>query len=224
MPIIRKLPPMKALFLVAFALANIPSLAMTQPITAEDRVHIAAIERDLPPAVTIKGRPAPLAESLAERMSATKTPGVSIAFFEDGRIRWTRTYGFADVAARRPVTPETLFQAASISKPVTAMAALRLVQDGRLDLDADINSRLTEWRVPASGFTAERKVTLRELLSHTAGLTVHGFEGYPPGQALPSAVQILEGRAPANSPPVVPTPGQASAGSIPAAATSWFSC
>ena len=194
---------MKPVLLFAALLAALPNLAMTQSITPEDQAHIAAIERDLPPAVVIKGRPAPAIESLAERMAATRTPGVSIAFFEDGRIRWTRTYGLADVASRRPVTPATLFQAASVSKPVTAMAALRLVQEGQLDLDEDVNARLTAWKVPASPFTAERKATLRGLLSHTAGLTVHGFDGYGPGKALPDAVEILEGRPPANSPPVV---------------------
>jgi len=186
--------------LAALLVLAVPATA--QPLSARDRAHIAAMENGLLPPVVIRGRPIPV-ETLAGRMKATNTPGVSIAFIEDGRIAWTKTYGLADVASARPVTPETLFQAASITKPVTATAAMRLVQEGRLDLDQDVNLRLRAWKVPASAFTALRKVTLRGILSHTAGLTVHGFDGYPPGHPLPTTVQILNGQPPANSAPVV---------------------
>lgn len=135
-------------------------------------------------------------------MAAWKVRGVSVAFIEDGRVKWVRAYGVANVAARRPVTPDTLFQAASMSKMVAAAAALRLVEQGRLDLDEDVNSRLKGWKVPASGFTAESKVTLRRLLSHTAGLTVGGFPGYVAGKPVPTVVQILDGQPPANTPAV----------------------
>ncbi|MDP3854109.1 serine hydrolase [Phenylobacterium sp.] len=193
---------MKSLIVAVALLALVAGPTRAQPSSAEDRAHIAAIENGLLPAVVIKGRPFPAA-TLDGRMRATKTPGVSIAFFEDGRIRWTRTYGLADVASGRPVTAETLFQAASISKPVAATAALRLMQDGRLSLDDDVNMQLKDWRLPDSAFTADRKVTLRGLLSHTAGLTVSGFPGYPPGGALPEVVQILNGQAPANTRAVI---------------------
>lgn len=190
-------------FVVAVALLAFGACpTMAQPGSAQDHARIAAIENGLLPAVVIKGRPLPVG-TLDARMQATKTPGVSIAFFEDGHIRWTRTYGLADVASGRPVTAETLFQAASISKPVAATAALRLVQEGRLNLDNDINTQLKDWKLPDSAFTADRKVTLRGLLSHTAGLTVSGFPGYRPGDALPGVVQILNGQAPANTPAVV---------------------
>src|SRR5438034_7259566 len=87
-------------------------------------------------------------------------------------------YGKADQNSARPVTEETMFQAASISKTITALAAMLMVQDGRLQLDGDINEVLKSWKVPSSRLTAERKVTLRELLSHTAGISVGGFHGY----------------------------------------------
>jgi CubicO group peptidase (beta-lactamase class C family) len=197
------------------ALASAIWLFAAAPTLAAERgesstaAHIAAIENGLTPPLLIAGRPRP-ASNLLERMRETKTPGVSIAFFEKGRIVWTRTYGLADVASGRPVTPDTLFQAASISKSVTAAGALRLVEAGSLDLDQDVNARLSGWRVPDSAFTAEKKVTLRGLLSHTAGLTVHGYDGYAPGVAVPTTIQILNGAAPANSLPVVSTqaPGQ----------------
>ena len=196
-------PVAPTILIVAMAaLAVSVGSATARPGSREDRAHIAAIENGLLPALVIKGRPLPT-RTLALRMQETKTPGVSIAFFEDGRIRWTKTYGLADVASGRPVTSRTLFQAASVTKPVTAMAALLLVQDGRLSLDEDVNARLRAWKVPASPFTAKRKVTLRGLLGHTSGLGVHGFGGYAPGAALPDTIQILNGRPPANSPAVV---------------------
>ena len=100
------------------------------------------------------------------------------------------------------VTPTTLFQAASISKPVTATAMLRLVERGTLDLDANVNRYLTSWKVPDNKFTATEKVTLRRIVSHTAGLTVHGFPGYSPTDPMPTVVQVLNGKKPANTGPV----------------------
>ena len=102
-----------------------------------------------------------------------------------------------------PVTADTLFQAASISKPVSAMAALRLVDQGALDLDRDVNQLLTSWKVPENEFTRQHDVDLRGILSHTAGLTVHGFDGYSVGTTLPTVPQILAGTPPANNKPVV---------------------
>ena len=100
------------------------------------------------------------------------------------------------------MTGDTLFQAASISKLITAMAALRLVEEGVLDLDADVNEALRSWRVPENEHTQEYKVTLRGLLSHTAGMSPSGFPGYPAGEALPTLQQILDGEPPAGSEPV----------------------
>src|SRR5881394_2224698 len=93
-----------------------------------------------------------------------------------------------------------LFQA--FGMPVTAVAALRLVEQGKLNLDADVSQYLKSWKLPANRFTGQKKVTLRELLSHTAGATVHGFPGYTTGQTAPTLVQVLNGEKPANSPPV----------------------
>ena len=158
----------------------------------------ARIENGLLPGIVIAGRPLP-AKPLAERMAALKTPGVSIAVINDGRIEWARGYGVAETGGGAPVTPRTLFQAASISKPVASLAALRLVEQGKLSLDQDVNERLTSWKVPESDLTKTEKVTLRRLLSHSAGLTVHGFGGYPSDAAVPALVQVLDGRKPANS-------------------------
>lgn len=175
---------------VAAAPASAPDSALS--------ARISRVENGLLPAVVIKDAP-PKSMSLTERMAFYKVPGVSVAFFDHGQIVWARGYGFADVASQRPVTPDTLFQAASISKPVSALAALRLVQDGKLSLDEDVNLKLKTWKVPENAFTEKEKVTLRRILSHSAGLTVHGFPGYASSDSLPTVVQILNGEKPANT-------------------------
>ena len=174
-----------------------------------DHAQIAAVETSLRPANPIAGEP--VTRTLSHRMSDLKVPGVSIAFLENGKVKWVRSYGVADVAKGQPVTPNTLFQAASMSKAVAAAGALRLVEQGRLSLDEDVNGRLRAWKVPASAFTSDEKVTLRRLLGHTAGLTVSGFPGYQASKPVPTVVQILEGTAPAITPAVrsFEAPGQA---------------
>ena len=134
-------------------------------------------------------------------MAALHVRGVSIAVIHDGKVEWAKGYGVASIGGA-PVTPETLFQAASISKPVTAMAVLHLVQTGKLNLDTDVNQYLKSWKVPANDFTKKTKITLRELLSHTAGMTVHGFPGYASDAPIPTLVQVLNGAKPANSPAI----------------------
>ncbi len=136
--------------------------------------------------------------SLVERMEHHKTPGVSIAVLHNDQIEWARGYGVKEAGKPETVALETLFQAGSISKPVAAVAAMRMVEAGRLDLDEDVNRYLTSWRVPANDGWQPR-VTLRQLLSHTGGLTVHGFPGYAQGQPIPTPVQVLNGEEPANT-------------------------
>ena len=137
--------------------------------------------------------------TMQELMERLHVPGVSVAVVKDFQIHWAKTYGVADVETGRPTDATTLFQAASISKPVTAMAAMRLVQEHRLDLDRDVNSILKSWRVPASDLTTDRPVTPRALFSHTSGADDgFGFPGYAPTAPRPTLVQILEGQPPSN--------------------------
>ncbi|MEM9408761.1 MAG: serine hydrolase domain-containing protein, partial [Acidobacteriota bacterium] len=126
-------------------------------------------------------------------------PGLSIAVLEDGEIAWAAGYGVVRAGEEAPVTPQTLFLAGSISKPVAATGALRLVQEGTVELDADVNDLLESWKVPASDAAAGKPVTLRGLLTHTAGLTVHGFPGYPLGAELPTVPEILDSEGVANT-------------------------
>jgi len=137
-------------------------------------------------------------QTLAAVMARFNVPGVSVAVIRDYAIHWSKGYGVADVETKQPVTVDTLFQAASISKPVTAMAAMSLVQDGRLELDADVNLILESWKVPKpTGWSAP--VTPRSLMSHTSGSDDgFGFPGYEPGTPRPTLVQILNGEAPSN--------------------------
>jgi CubicO group peptidase (beta-lactamase class C family) len=142
--------------------------------------------------------------TLQQVMEKFHVPGLSIAVIKDFKIQWAKGYGVADVKSGRPVNVDTLFQAASISKPVTAMAALRLVQEGRFSLDEDVNHILKTWHIPDRTFTREQPVTPRSLFSHTSGADDgFGFPGYDPGAARPTVVQILNGQPPSNTGPVL---------------------
>jgi CubicO group peptidase (beta-lactamase class C family) len=174
------------------------ALAAQTPSVLEERIQ--RIQDRIPPATLVKGEPVPTTK-LADRMAALHVPGVSIAVIHEGKIEWARGFGVTSVGGS-PVTPETLFQAASISKPVAAMAVLRLVQSGKLSLDTDVNDYLKTWKLPPNSFTARTKVTIRQLLTHTAGLTVHGFAGYASDAPLPTLLQVLNAEKPANSAPI----------------------
>jgi CubicO group peptidase (beta-lactamase class C family) len=139
-------------------------------------------------------RRALLLGGLTATMRRLHVPSVSIAMIAEGRLAWAEAYGNSSV--------RTCYQAASLSKVVTAVAALRLVEEGRLGLDTSVNAELHSWRLPASPLTRNHPVTLRGLLSMTGGINVPGYAGYPRGAALPDLQQILDGTPPANSPPV----------------------
>ena len=185
-----------AITITAGAGAASPAAQVADPSAAAARA--ARIEKGLLPGIIIAGRPVP-EMSLAERMAALKVPGVSVAVIDGDKIAWAKGYGVLEAGSPAPVTEKTLFQAASISKSVAAMAAMRLVDQAKLVLDEDVNVRLKSWKVPENEFTRKEPVTLRRLLSHTAGLTVSGFGGYPAGTPVPTTVQVLSGEKPANS-------------------------
>lgn len=140
--------------------------------------------------------------SLAEVMAAAGIPAISFAAISRFEIVDTQAYGVTGAGETAAVTTRSLFQAASVSKPVTATGALALVARGQLSLDDNVNTYLTSWRVPDNAYTTTQKVTLRRIISHTAGLNVHGFPGYAADAALPTLPQVLDGVAPANTAPV----------------------
>ena len=176
---------------LAFAVLVLQSPPQAQ---APPPAEIAAIEG------VQTGREGELAAlTLEEVMKRTGVPGLTVAVIRDFELQWTRAYGLADVVSNTAATADTLFQAASISKPITAMAILKAVSDKRFTLDDDVNKVLVSWKVPASEHTAKQSVTLRGLLSHTSGTDDgFGFPGYKPDAPLPTLPQILSGESPSN--------------------------
>ena len=160
------------------------------------RIHrIEASVVDMP----IGGDELPLRLDLQKLMQLYKVPGLSIAVIDNFQIVWTKAYGVIEGGSATPVTSRTLFQAGSISKPMAATGALYLVEQGKLSLDENVNQKLKTWKVPENEFTKNEKVTLRRLMSHSAGLTVHGFPGYDVNDSMPTLVQIFNGEKPANT-------------------------
>ena len=182
---------MKTLFIsTLLSITLVTACNYEQPADVTDEISV--IENGLSPAILVKGDSI-IQFNILARMKYHKVPGVSIAVVEDGKIKWAKGYGIANTNKGNEVTVNTLFQAGSISKPLAALSALKLVEEGKIDLDEDVNSYLKDWQVPDSEFTTDEKVTLRRLLTHTAGMTVHGFPGYQQTDSFPSINMVLNG-------------------------------
>ena len=179
--------PRRALLFLTLLFTAMLSPGSSAPQAAEP----SAIESDL--IITVQGEERRVSPD--EALKLLNIPSASIALIDEGRIAFARAYG-------KDATPETLYQAASLSKFVAAIGAMRLVQDGTLALDQDVNDKLTAWKVPSNSFDATHKVTLRGLFSMTGGIGVPGFLGYEAGVPIPTLTQILDGTSPANSPQV----------------------
>ena len=136
---------------------------------------------------------------LPARMQQYHVPGFSVAVINDYKIAWTKSYGVLEQGRLGRVTADTLFASGSISKPVSAAAALALVEKGRLKLDEDVNAKLRSWKVPENEFTKSEKVTLRRLLSHSAGLNEGGAPSFAIGEQVFTALQTLDAVPPTNS-------------------------
>ena len=187
---------MKGFLAVASVAAVFVLGACSPPSPDEDtnsiEARIARIENGLMPVVHIVGTD-PVTFNLEDRLAEFGIPGISVAFVADGEIAWARAWGMADVAAGRRMDPNTMLLAGSISKPVAAVRALQLAEQGVFDLDENVNAYLTSWQLPENEFTETEKVTIRRILNHTAGLTVWGFPGYDMGDDVPSVVEVLDG-------------------------------
>jgi CubicO group peptidase (beta-lactamase class C family) len=192
---------------ILFALLFVGFLFMGSCMNREEnrktRELIGKVENSLIPQVIIEGDSVQHF-NIQERMIYHKVPGLSIAFVDHEKIQWAKGYGYMCFDSTGKVDKNTMFQAASISKPVAALMALKLVEEGKIALDEDVNKYLKDWKVETNEFTREKPITLRGLLTHTAGLTVHGFRGYAEGEEVPDIIQILDGEKPANSDPVRP--------------------
>jgi CubicO group peptidase (beta-lactamase class C family) len=187
----RVLPVLLALPLVTFA---------NQALAADPESAAARVQQRVLPAHYLEAEDVGM--SIARAMLEQDIPGLAIAFVDHGEIAWQLDLGYADLATATPVTSRTLFAAASLSKPVAAITSLALVDEGRLELDADIDGQLRGWQLPESEFTAREKVTLRRLIGHTAGIRNHLFKSFEPGAALPDTVQMLSGQPPSADPAI----------------------
>lgn len=194
-----RLHPPVALLLTAIFLPSAHAFAADRKDDPSARV--ARIERTLQPPAQILGRE--VGYALAERMAHHKVPALSVAVFENGRIAWAKAWGVLEAGSTRPADTHTLFQAASIGKPLTATLAMKAVARGLVGLDQPVNEVLREWKIPENDFTKKTPVTLRQLLTHRAGILVGSFAGFGEGEPLPSLVQILRGEPPATTPPIV---------------------
>ncbi|MEO7922325.1 MAG: serine hydrolase domain-containing protein [Chitinophagaceae bacterium] len=175
----------------------IPSSATNYSKEVEERIR--QVEKDFFVKFAVKGQQLP---TLQDQMAAFHVNGLTIAVINDYKVEWAKGYGWANVEEKKPVTPATLFEPGSISKSLNALGVLKLVQDKKIDLQSDINRFLRSWQFPYDTVSHGKKISVANLLSHTAGLTVHGFPGYYYGDTLPTIVQILDGSGPANTAPV----------------------
>lgn len=140
--------------------------------------------------------------TIAEKMAKNKVKGLSIAVIQDYKIAWAKGYGWADEAEKRPMTTETLFEPGSISKTLNALGILKLAQEKKLDLYTDINTYLKSWKFPYDSLSKGKKITLANLLSHTGGLSTHGFPGHNIKGDVPTVIEVLDGKSPAVTPAV----------------------
>ena len=172
-----------------------------------DVLHAKNIEENLIPRYSVEGMVD--RKSISEMMQEYNIPGLSIAFVDDGKISWTKHYGYANLKDSTLVNSNTVFTGASLSKPITAMAALNLVEQGKLKLDQDVNLLLEEWKVPDNEYTQKEKVTLRRLISHNAGVKNDLWSSYMPDDSIPTMNQMLNGESPSLDPAtsIVAEPG-----------------
>ncbi|HMG92470.1 MAG TPA: serine hydrolase domain-containing protein [Chryseolinea sp.] len=183
------------LFLVILVIQGCGQSKKSPP---DSQIRIKRVEENLLGIIRVEGE-GDGKRTIEERMAHYKVPGLSIAVIKDYQLDWAKGYGQADVSGNRDVTEQTVFQAASISKSLNAVGLLKLAQDGKIDLNSDINTYLTGWKFPYDDVSKGKKITIANLLSHTGGLSVHGFRGYEPNEPLPAVAEILDGKSPANS-------------------------
>ena len=187
---------MKLIFVLCFLPFGI--LLNAQPYN--ERSKILQVENNLIPFVPVKGFKG---WNIIDRMKSYNVPGVSIAVIKNYKIAWAKGYGWADTTKKTPVTTTTMFSAGSISKFLMAVAALKMVENKQLALDTPINNYLTSWKIAENDFTKKKPITLRMLLSHSAGTSQTSYFGFTPNQPLPNIVEVLKGDKISESRPVV---------------------
>lgn len=188
-----------SILLPLFLIASLSTQESFAQSGNDTKVLIKKVESGLIPVLRFEGDSVWTMES---RMKHYGVPGLTIAVIKNSKIAFVKNYGITDKTSQQPVTYQTLFQAASISKPVSAYAALKVVEQGKINADENVNLYLKTWKLPDNEFTDTKKVNLKHLLSHSGGVTVGGFAGYAVGDSVPTLVQVLNGEKPANSPAI----------------------
>ena len=186
---------MKKINFVLLLLQCLSAATAQQPYSKAVNEQIARVETNLSGGMVIDGK----LYTLSERMKHYNVAGLSVAVIDNYQIVWAKGYGYADKKEDRKVTANTLFEPGSISKSLNAVGILQLAQQGKLDLYQDINQYLVNWKFPYDTVSHGKKITTAQLLSHTAGLGVHGFPGYQRDSAIATVTDILDGRAPSNT-------------------------
>lgn len=197
MSVMSKLPGFSPFVCLSAQLLTAQTIHLPNTVPSDVQQRIERVTTCLHPEVQVKDEPHPCT-TLSARMTQLHVPGVSVTVIHDGAIEWATGFGVRQLGGAA-VNANTLFQAGSISKPVAAMGALHQVQEKKLSLDTDVNTELVSWKVPDNPSANGKPVTLRELLAHTAGFTVHGFPGYGATEPVPTLLQVLDGQKPANT-------------------------
>lgn len=200
-----------------FMFNNILVLAISLLISCDNEVKKgSAIESVSPASETIENSLGDKVQydsivanyNIIDRMKKYGIHGVSIAIVSNGKISWAKGYGIGNFDTLNKIDSNTLFQAASITKPITALAVLKLYEEGKIDLDQDINKYLKRWQLPVHEYTTTEKVTIRRILNHSAGISVSGFPGYMTHLKLPELIAILNGDGNTSPIEVKEIPGQ----------------
>ena len=195
----RKLGFIKVVLLVSLVL-NFIQCETQESLTKK---RIKSVEQGLLRGVYLKGtRPEKL--SLFDRLQFYRVPGVSLAVMDGFQIEWARGYGTKNIAQAEPVDENTLFQAGALSQVLATLATLSLVDEGLIELDQPVNTYLRRWKMPIYSVNRQRRLTIRDILTHSAGFYEIEFQGYTPGDSLPTLVDILEGKSPARNPKLYP--------------------
>ncbi|MCU0467370.1 MAG: beta-lactamase family protein [Arcicella sp.] len=194
---------MKLCFKILIILMAFANNIFSQVLLGNLQEKVLAVENGLMLPIYLKDSTvAPM--NLLDRMKFHHVKGLSIAVINDGKIEWAKGYGVKN-SANEPVTENTIFQAGAISKLVTSVISMKLVESGKISLDEDINNKLISFKVPENEFTVQQKVTLRRLLTHNAGLENVGLNSgaYPRNTPLPKIINILKGELPAANKPIL---------------------
>ena len=192
-----------AIVLTALQLTILSPVGVSQRQRSKDTPgqRADAVERNLAPMYFLEGKPVVHGE-LLRRTPPLQVPGVPIVPTDTGHLNWARGYGVAELGGAA-VRPETLFAAESMSKPITALAVMKLYEERRIDLDHNVNDYLKRWKLPESKLPGPRTVTIRQLLTHTSGIGTHNGELYDPSKPpLPTLLSDLDGVAPSRTPAV----------------------